>query len=508
VKTLAEILLRSNDEGSSRPALVEPHRAVTYAELSERCFALALHLQEAGLEPGGTAGLLLPNGADFVTAYFAVLSAGGIVVPLNADYRVQEIRRFIRSCRLRLLVASRSHQALCEEVAALDRSEDLQCSFVFIEDWAFQEDRPRLSAARLPVAVSPEQPAMFQFSSGSTGLPKRIARTHAQLLWELEQLRTTLRFNPDDRFLGAAPFSHVNGLVRTMLSSLYARAALYPVPSFERRTVASLIEEHRLTTFIAVPFMFCMLAETRFSRPPDFSSLRWCISASAPMPVHLNQEFRRRYGRYVRQLYGSTETGTISVNLDPDPAESLASVGHPLPGFRVEVLADHGGPQGTLAEGEIAVAGPGAITGYEDLPEVNRESFRDGFFLTGDVGKKDAAGRIYLLGRKKFFINKGGYKINPQEIEDLLHHHPCVREAAVIGVPTAYEDEKVKAVIVPSAQVSPEDLVEFCRGRIADFKIPSLFEFREELPRSPTGKLRKKLLLEQDGNGHAAGGES
>jgi long-chain acyl-CoA synthetase len=141
------------------------------------------------------------------------------------------------------------------------------------------------------------------------------------------------------------------------------------------------------------------------------------------------------------------------------------------------------------------VKSPAAIIAYEGLEEINREVFRKGFFFTGDLGKKDEEGLIYLLGRKKFFINKGGYKINPQEVEDVLESHPAVEEVAVVGVPTAFKDEKVKAVVVSKEACSEAQLVDFCRGRIADFKVPSIIEFREALPKSPTGKVRKKLLV-------------
>ncbi|GAB4244516.1 MAG: long-chain fatty acid--CoA ligase [Acidobacteriota bacterium] len=494
MNSVAEVLVRQAEERPGHVAIRDEYRSCTYEQLLQEAFRIGRAAQEAGLHPGEPAGILFPNGADFVAAYFGILAAGGVAVPLNAEYRRNEVLHFIRSCGLRMILTSRFHEERCREFAPLIQEVGLRCPILFVE-------KLRESAAGLPgvVPVPPGQPIMFQFSSGSTGVPKRIARTHGQLLWELETLRSTLVFSPEDRFLGVAPFSHVNGLVRTMLSAIYAGATLYPLAGFDRRKVAELIERERLSVFIAVPFMFCILADSRFASPPDFSSLRWCVSASAPMPVGANRRFRERFGRYVRQLYGSTETGSISVNLDPDPADSLASVGTPLPGIRVAVQDEQGRPLGPGEEGELVVRSPGAITGYLDLPEANREAFRDGVFLTGDVGKMDPKGRIYLLGRKKFFINKGGYKINPQEIEDLLAGHPAVREVAVVGLPTAFDDEKIKAVVVAESPVSPEDLIAFCRGKIADFKIPSLFEFREELPRSPTGKIRKKLLLESEG---------
>jgi long-chain acyl-CoA synthetase len=336
---------------------------------------------------------------------------------------------------------------------------------------------------------------MYQFSSGSTGTPKQIVRTHRNLVFELNGLVSMLQLSGRDRVLGVAPFSHVNGLMRSMLASLRAGATLYPVARFDRHAVAELIEKDRLTVFIAVPFMFAMLAKTNFRQRPDFSSLRLCISASAPMPKTLNQQFFEAFGIHVRQLYGSTETGTISVNLGPDIEGSLESVGTPLPGIEVEVFTDKGGIAKVGEVGEFAVRSPSAIEGYVGSDEVNKKAFRNGYFFTDDLGKRDEAGRLYLTGRKKFFINKGGYKIDPREIEALLEGHPKVDEVVVLGVPTSYGDEKVKAVIVPKISCTEEEIVAYCRGKIADFKVPSLVEFRDDLPKSAAGKiLRQKLL--------------
>ncbi len=481
---LPAVALRDPD----RPALVSGSLRLTYADLNARVDACAADLVGRGVRCGDRVALLLPNGVDFVVAFFAVLRAGGVVVPLNDQYQERELGTFLDSCGVSRVIAAAAHRELCSRVLA-DRP--TPCELIVAEEW----DPSAVGELRDPASASPpDQPVMYQFSSGSTGMPKRIGRRHANLLFELESFRTTLGIRPDDRFLGVAPFSHVNGLMRSMMASLYAGACLYPVPRFEREAVARLVSDAGLTVFIAVPFMFGMLARSRFDPPADFSSLRLCVSASAPMPAHLNREFLARFGRPVRQLYGSTETGTISVNLEPDLSDTLDSVGRPLAGVEVEVWDESGRRVEAGETGEIVVRSPAAIRSYEGA-EGGAESFRDGWFLTGDLGRLDRWGNLYMVGRKKFFINKGGYKINPQEIEDLLASHPAVEEAAVVGVPTAFDDEKVKAVVVPRAPVEPEELMAFCRGRIADFKIPSIIEFREELPKSPAGKVRKKLLV-------------
>jgi len=241
--------------------------------------------------------------------------------------------------------------------------------------------------------------------------------------------------------------------------------------------------------------MFGVLAKTNFRRQLDFSSLRLCVSASAPMPAKLNREFHDKFGIYVRQLYGSTETGTISVDLSPDIERSLDSVGRPMAGVEVEIFNEHGEPAQLNEIGEIAVKSPATISSYDGCEELNRAAFKNRYFLTGDLGRRDDQGLLYLVGRKKLFINRAGYKVNPREIEDWLKTHPKVEEAVVVGLPTVFGDEKLKAVIVLNDDATEEEMIDHCRGKIADFKIPTLIEFRDELPMMPTGKIRREMLL-------------
>ena len=486
MKTLPDLFAHITRTHASHNALVYNEQRFTFDDLRTRAYTLAQALQQRGIRVGDRVGLMFRNSPDYVSAYWAILNAGALAVPLNDHYQQNEILYFIDACELKLILTNENFRALCESV--LPQAQN-QCELLLRETWdAFEFD-----ANWQPPKVDPHAPVMYQFSSGTTGKPKRISRTHVQILWELDALKNTLALNSDDRFLGVAPFSHVNGLMRTMLASFRAGACLYPA-SFERHRVAELLERERLTIFIAVPFMFITLAQTRFERAPNFSSLRLCVSASAPFPTKYNREFHQKFGMYVRQLYGSTETGTMSVNLSDDIESTLESVGEPLAEISFAIVNDENERVENGTVGQVIVSSPCAIRGYDDLPELNAQMFRDGFFYTGDLGKLDAQGRLYLQGRIKFLINKGGFKIDPREVEEVLETHPSIAEVAVVGVPTAYGDDKVKAVVVRRFACTELELAEFCRGKIADFKIPSVFEFREEMPKSPTGKLRRGML--------------
>ncbi|MGH7824571.1 MAG: class I adenylate-forming enzyme family protein [Candidatus Binatia bacterium] len=474
---------------SNRIAIVEGEAAVTYGQLEKRILAFAAQLYDAGVRPGDRVAMLLPNGSTFITNYFAALSLGAIVVPLNDQYQETELSRFLKETGASYIITSQSFGGLCQEVLRLHET---SCRILFVENHTHASASG--TSADFRVKTDPDAPVMYQFSSGSTGRPKRISRTHRNLLFELNSLKQTLELTHEDQFLGVTPFSHVNGLMRSMMASIRAGATLYPAAKFDRQAVANMIEKHKISVFVGVPFMFGVLAKTNFPRQPDFSSLRLCISASAPLPAKLNRQFHDRFGLYVRQLYGSTETGTISVDLSANIEKSLESVGHPIAGVHVEVYDETGRPAGINDIGEVAVRSPAAIARYDGSDAPNQESFRNGYFFTGDLGRKDENGLLYLVGRKKLFINKGGYKINPREIEELLESYPKVEEAVVVGLPTSFGDERLKAMIVLNGSCTEEEIIEHCRGKIADFKVPSLIEFRERFPKSPTGKIRRELL--------------
>jgi long-chain acyl-CoA synthetase len=493
MRTLVEMLEIVIRQNVNRLAVVDGGEGVSYQALEKRIALQARGLQGFGIRKGDRVALLLHNGLDFVTSYFAVVTLGAIVVPLNDQYQKNELLYFIESCGVSLLITSKDYSELCHQVFTPLPS---LCKVWFLKDHYEPFENVKTSLNEFKVEIDPDAPVMYQFSSGSTGRPKIIARTHNNLIFELNSFTKTLGITNESWFLGVTPFSHVNGLMRSMMASMRAGATLYTLPKFDRRDVAEVIEKNKISIFIAVPFMFIMLAQANFRRQPDFSSLRFCISASAPMPKKLNQEFYERFGIYVRQLYGSTETGTISVNLDLDIKESLESVGKPIAGVEVEVFTDDGRIADVDTSGELAVRSPATVNGYYGSDELSEGVFREGYFLTGDLGYKNKDGLLFLVGRKKFFINKGGYKINPHEIEELLENHPEVEEVVVVGLPTTFGDERVKAVIVPKSHLTADEIIEHCRGKIADFKIPSLIEFRDSLPKSPTGKIRRNMLME------------
>jgi long-chain acyl-CoA synthetase len=345
------------------------------------------------------------------------------------------------------------------------------------------------------------QDVMYQFSSGSTGKSKRIARTHYNLVCEAEDLGATIGLSNKDRVLTVIPLFHTYGLGNCLLAPIHAGGKIVILEEFRPREVIGVLEKEAITVFPGVPFMFSILADTLVDKEVNFPSLRLCISAGAPLPRETFERFYKRYQIYVRQQYGSTETGPLAINLDENIVGSAESVGLPIRNVKAEIFSEDGNKLKNGEIGEVAVKSPAMTRGYFNAEAVTRESFRDGYFFTGDLGRKDEKGRLYIIGRKKLFINTATHKVDPSEVEDLLSSHEKVSEVVILGEKNHYGDEVVKAVIVPKIECDETEIIEYCRGKIADFKIPRIVEFRKEIPKSPLGKvLRKYLVSSQDEN--------
>lgn len=474
----------------SRVAVREGDREITYRELLRWSQAFSRALEPLVRERGQRVAMVLPNSAAFVAAFFAIARLGGVAAPLSTHYRSQELAYYLDDLDAAAVLADPgSVERLIAVVPNLKRSPVLLEATFGGELRSIREGR---GDAR--PAPDGESAALVQhYTSGSTGTPKRVVRAHSRLLAELEALQASFGTGEDDRFLGVAPFSHVNGMVRTMMSAMYAGATLYPIAEFRRRDVLELMTSERITFLGAVPQIFSILSQMPTSHDSDLSSLRVAFSSSAPLLPADCQRFAARYGIELRQLYGSSETGTISFNRDPSAACD-DSVGLPLDGVRVEVLDEKGRAVPAGVEGELAIASPFAASGYLNNESATRESFRDGVYLSGDLGTKDARGRLRLTGRKKLMLNRGGFKVNPYEVEAAIREHPKVADVAVYGVPSPQGDDLVCAAIVPSGTCTAEEIMAHCRERIADFKIPARIEMRDALPKSETGKVLRSRL--------------
>lgn len=467
-------------------AVKEDGKDWSYDELLTRSEDLSNHLISLRIIQGHRVALMLPNSGAFVMAFFSISRVGAIVVPFNNRYQEQELTYYIEDISPSAIVMSPDAVGRVKKALAKIKYPPILIEASNDGSFRMLQGGEEKEVEKADLA---DPPVLLQFTSGSTGEPKRVLRTHGQLLFELRRLSEVFGLGEGEKYLGAAPFSHVNGLVRTMLLSMFGKGTLYPLPNFNRREILGIISQERITYFGAVPYMYITLTVTPLRGAVDLSSIRTAFSSSAPLLPEDNRAFKSKFGFFIRQLYGSTETGTISVNSDQDLEDSLESVGQPLDGVRVEIFDNDGTILGHGHQGEVGITSPAAITAYENNPTANAQCFRDDFYLSGDLGFKDDEGRLTLTGRKKFLINRGGYEVNPSETEKAILGYGKVEEVVVFGVPTRHGDQSIKSLIVVNAPCTEKEIIEHCRSMIADYKVPGTIEFVKSLPKSQTGKI-------------------
>jgi long-chain acyl-CoA synthetase len=422
-------------------------------------------------------------------------------VPLNIVFKEAELEFYFRESDVRAVIAEPRVIATVRRIAArLDRPVEIITTG---HPQRGARSWESLLEGHSPLPLEPRPPdeeCIYQYSSGLTGRAKRVPRTHRQLGAEAASVVATAGLDAGDKLIGTLPLHHSYGMGCCLLAAISCGATLLLPEGREpfvlrRQRTLELLEQEHVTVFPGVPAQFRFLAGA--PRSADLSGLRLCFSGAAALPQSTFNEFKSAFGIPVRQLYGCTETGTLTMNLDEDPEPSSASVGRPIQHVQVTVIDDSGSEVEPGRIGEIAVSSPAMTSGYEGAPEANRLSFRDGRFLTADRGRIDDEGRVFITGRKKLLIDVLGEKVDPIEVEDVMATHPRVREVVVVGVPGDVEGEdRIKAVVVPDGRCEERELIRFCSERLANYKVPDSVEFREEIPKSPLGKVLRKYLVD------------
>ncbi|GAB4379776.1 MAG: long-chain fatty acid--CoA ligase [Elainellaceae cyanobacterium] len=470
-------------------------------------------LASVGVEPGDCVAILLPNCIEFVISFYAITRLNAIVLPLNHLFKAEEIGYYLKDSQAKVIITDAKHAEICQAIAP-----DLDHLPLIIVTDDDQVDVKRWNDLVVSVGAldREEQPsafegaAIYQYSSGSTGRPKRVCRTQSNLHHEVHNFAQTVHLNPNDNILCLVPMYHAHGLGNCLLAATCNGATLVilkqpmqkgvsvEVPfAFRCPEVLKLLEHEAISIFPAVPYIFNALAETPMNIRPNLSQLRLCFSAGNFLGKEIFDKFLQRFEVPVRQLYGCTEAGAIAINLDDNIEDSYQSVGAPLQGVTVAIVDDRGNKQPTGAIGEIVVRSGALTAGYCNLPDLNQQAFKNGAYFTGDLGRLDEHGHLYITGRKKILIDTGGRKVDPIEVEDVLMAHPKAKEAVVVGVKGAHAGELVKAVLVlkESTVCEEEEILSFCKERLAEFKVPKIIEFRDEIPKSPLGKILRKALV-------------
>lgn len=473
----------------SRVAFGDARGEITFARLVDESERVAVLLDGAAVQEGDRVAVLLRNGPDLARAICGILARGAVAVPLSPLLKAPEIERCLGASSPK---AAFTHEALPDDSRAAMARIGIAPGRIFAGPAAAGSGASGFTEPSL----DPGRAAFDLFSTGSTGRPKRVVRTHAMLAADAEAYQATARLEPQDVIAGVAPLYHSYGISCVLNSVLRSGASAFLFPEFAGEEVLREITGHRCTVYPGSAFHFSLLADMTPRPGTDLSSLRLCFSCGLGLPAAVEGKFRKRFGVPVFQMYGATECSSATMNLEGDHDPLVESAGRPLPGVGVRILLEDGAEAAAGAEGEVAVQGAAVARRYEDLPELSVQAFRDGWFRSGDLGRLDGGGNLWITGRLKLMINAAGNKVDPLEVEDVLCRHPGVAEAAVVGVPGPHAQEIVKAAVVPRGEVSERELRDFCRDRLAAYKVPRLFQFVERLPRSPTGKLLRKELLD------------
>lgn len=516
----------ASDPGS--PAIHYYGRCLDNRELDRLSSALAHALADEGVGADARVALSLQNTPTFVVALLATWKLGGVVVPVNPMVRVDELTAVLVDSGAEVLFAHPDMVGVVTQTSARsarpplviwsdpsDLAGDLPAPWSGTTATLPGLERSVLAMiesgtdALVPSAEpAPGDLAMLMYTSGTTGPSKGAMLTHANLGYQAAVTADWLALTPDDRVLTIAPFFHVTGVGMHLAIGLGRGLPLVLTYRFEPRHVLGLVRHYTPRFAVGTITAYIALAEHVSSSGSGDAALRElsiCISGGAPVPAAVIDRYEREYGVYVRNGYGLTETASACVivpngeRAPVDPISGAVSIGKPLPGVAVTVVADDGTPVRPGGHGEVVVRGPQVGPGYWNRPEETSNAFRADGLHTGDIGTVDDEGWIYLVDRKKDLIITSGYKVWPREVEDALYRHPAVAEAAVIGVPDAYRGESVHAFVVVRAgrATTAEELDRHCRGLLSAYKCPRRFEVVDSLPKSASGKILRRMLRDQ-----------
>ena len=487
--SLASVLAESARRRPDALALVEDERRLTFGQVWQQVRRQAARLVELGVRPGDRVALMCPNTAEFPIAYYAILTAGGVVVPVHLLLTAREAEWVLHDSGATVMLFHPAQSTVARTAAAAAGADAVAVGERFADELATFHTR------------RPDDPAVILYTSGTTGRPKGAVLTHFNLVMNA----TVNAFDANDvrpgaTVLGTLPLFHSFGQTVSMNATWRALGTLVLLPRFDPAAAIELMVRENVTMFHGVPTMYGALLDAARDAA-ELPSLRLCISGGAPLPASTLDRWQDAFGTPVYEGYGLSETSpTVTVN-QPDFDPRAGTVGHPIWGVEVEI-ADPTVPDrieilapGVL--GEVVVRGHNVFAGYLGNPAATDAVLIDGWFRTGDLGTKDTDGYVTIVDRVKDMIIRSGYNVYPTEVEEALLEHPAIAQVAVIGLPDDAKGEEVCAVVVASTATNADEIIDFARQRLASYKYPRRIEFTDRLPLGPSHKILKRELRER-----------
>ncbi|RKZ92368.1 MAG: long-chain fatty acid--CoA ligase [Candidatus Parabeggiatoa sp. nov. 1] len=494
---IAQHLERAQRLFPNKPALLFEGQSFTYRELDEMSNRVANGLAGLGVSCGDRVALFLPNIPPFVIVYLGIQKIGAVAVSINSTFKAQETKVILTDSGASVVVTTESLRTNvpAEELPQLNTiliaEGEAQKTDIDLSDWM-----AKASPNAQMIDRAHDDPAVILYTSGTTGFPKGATLSHGNVILNIRMCVYTFRTHPDDRILLFLPIFHNFGQNAAFNTCFEACATLVLHREFEIESVLESIVRNKVTTFFGVPTIYTLLYDKASAE--QMRSVRYYISAAATLPVVMAKKWHDKFGVFINNGYGLSETSQVCFNhfFKHKPGDS---VGSPLEGIDVKIVNAEGREVASGEVGEVAIRGSNVMLGYWNRPAETAEAIKEGWFHTGDIGKMDDEGYFYIVDRVKDMINVGGLKVYPSEVENFLYQHPAVAEAAVYGVQEPLLGEQVRASVVlkPQQVVTEEEIITFCRQQMADFKVPSIIEFVDSLPKSKTGKILKRMLREK-----------
>jgi long-chain acyl-CoA synthetase len=470
-------------------------KSLTYGVLHACANALADALHQHGVVRGDRVAIYLPNHPSFALAYLAILRAGAIAVSINAIFKSDEVKYIVNDSGAKILftaaeLVANVPLAECPELADVVCCEGSAPGTEPLEAWL-----ARGSAAFARREMARDDPAAILYSSGTTGFPKGVTLSHSNIVSNTRTAAKYSAYRPSDRLACFLPLFHVFAQNYIMNGAFEAGATVVLFRRFAPEPVLAAIQAERVTMFFGVPTIFIALLN---HGAPDLGAVRYEFSAAATMPQEVSRRWTERYGRPVYEGYGLTECSPFAA-YNHLTKHKFGSVGTAVDDFEIAILDADDRPVPSGQWGEICIRGPGVMLGYWGKPEDTARALRAGWLHSGDIGTMDPEGYVFIVDRVKDMINVSGFKVWPAEVENALYRHPAVREIAVYGVPHAEKGEAVYAAVVSKdgATVTPEEIVAYCREKLAAYKTPAHVDIVAELPKSATGKILKRVLRDR-----------
>lgn len=475
---------------------------ITYAQVDEMSGRVASGLLQLGLERGDKVAVQLPNVPQFLFAYFGILKAGLVAVPLNPLLVAPEVSYHLENSDAKVLITYDTFAAVALEGAKAAggvRAFVVSLSGTAPPDGSTSFDELYVGTdTRDIVALGADDTAVLLYTSGTTGKPKGAELTHFQLYMNCTIAGGLFALQPTDVSVAVLPLFHVFGLSSVLNLTVRYASSMVLIPRFEVGAVIDAIESHRCTVFLGVPTMYFALAQADISGR-DLSSLRTGVSGGAAIPGEVIRAFEAKYpGTVILEGYGLSESASTTTFNISAAERKVLSIGKPIWGVELRVVGEQGndlGP-GESNVGEILIRGHNIMKGYYKNPEATAVALRNGWFSTGDLGYRDTEGFYFIVDRKKDLVIRGGFNVYPREIEEVLYAHPAVLEAAVLGMPHESLGEEVRAVIAlkPGQSATSEEIIAYCKERLAAYKYPRVVDFMASLPKTATGKILKREL--------------